>query len=104
MAQGDQRYVRLMERARRTNLQRDAADRQAGFAPPPSLGVLQQLRTAMLAIECGIKTADWECVAEGQAMLEHLRPEVEDMPDLFTHTHDELLQKLLREVRAGTRR
>ena len=29
-----------------------------------------QLRTAMMFIACGIKTDDWDCVAEGLAMLE----------------------------------
>jgi hypothetical protein len=29
-----------------------------------------QLRTAMMFIACGIKTNDWDCVADGLAMLE----------------------------------
>jgi hypothetical protein len=29
-----------------------------------------QLRTAMIFIACGIKTDDWDCIAEGLAMLE----------------------------------
>lgn len=35
-----------------------------------------QLRTAMMFIACGIKTDDWDCIAEGLAMLEAVHEQV----------------------------
>jgi len=64
-------YQKLMEKARQTNKERDQIDQNSGLGTPDiSPAIL--LRTAMSAIECGIVQEDWNCVAEGQAMLEKL--------------------------------
>ena len=66
-------YEKLMRKARRINAKRDKEEREVGFAAPGDGDDNSLfLRTAMSAIECGIKTDDWDCVAEGQAMLETL--------------------------------
>lgn len=65
-------YKSLMERARETNIERDTHDHHYGFASPSDIPPRFTLRTAMAAIECGISIDDWNCVAEGQAMLEQL--------------------------------
>lgn len=66
----DTEFDRLMARARKTNASRDASDRKAGFAAPPDLSAFEQMRTAKLAIECGLKIGDPNAIAEGLAMLE----------------------------------
>jgi hypothetical protein len=63
-------YDELMSNARRTNAKRDKQDRKNNFAAPGDLPLVEHIRTAMMAIEAGIKTDDWENIAEGQAMLE----------------------------------
>lgn len=63
-------YLELMEKARHANKERDDID--GGFARPDANPIIL-LRTAMSAIECGITLEDWNCVAEGQAMLEQLQ-------------------------------
>lgn len=60
---------RLIEEARRTNIERDAEDREHGFAAPGA-GPYLLLQTALTAIEAGILTGDWPCVAEGYVMLQ----------------------------------
>ena len=67
MSQPD--YDRLMKRARQTNDRRDAVDRTVGFGTPLDCGPLEALRTVDSALEAGIKTGDWNCVAEGLDML-----------------------------------
>jgi hypothetical protein len=61
--------LKILARAAKTSLERDAMVRLAGFAAlsdcPPDLIV----RTAILALECGLKTNDWNCVAEAADML-----------------------------------
>ncbi len=81
-------YDKLMKRARAVNRKRDVGDRK--MAPfhrtmnkigaqfpiepgaPSDLRIVDHIRTAMMAIECGIKTDDWNNIAEGQAMLEEV--------------------------------
>ena len=65
-------YEKIMRRARRVNAKRDRDERKAGFAAPSDGPLSQQIRTAMSAIEAGIRVKDWNCIAEGQAMLELL--------------------------------
>lgn len=64
------RYRILMKRARRTNEQRDLADRSNGFAAPSDGPPAVFLRNAISAITCGIETEDWSSVAEGLDMLQ----------------------------------
>jgi hypothetical protein len=65
-------YKKLMAKARQTNAKRDETDREGYFATPDYGPLSQMLKTAMSAVEAGIITADWNAVAEGQAMLEQL--------------------------------
>jgi hypothetical protein len=59
----------LIDEARRTNLERDAMDRKSGFAPPGHGPNDSLARTIICALHCGIRTEDWNAVAEGLVML-----------------------------------
>jgi hypothetical protein len=61
----------FIERARTTNVYRDAVDHAAGLAAPPDLGVREELRTALFAFDCALALRDWPAVAEGAAMVEN---------------------------------
>lgn len=74
------KYNELMERARKTNAKRDKDERKAGFAANSVFAPDLQLRTAMSAIQAGIAVEDWNCIAEAQAMLEHLHLVVTGKP------------------------
>ncbi len=63
-------YDRIMEKARKTNAERGEADKESGFANPGETPPSSHIETAMAAIEAGIRTSDWNAVAEGQAMIE----------------------------------
>lgn len=65
-------YNELMQKARKTNAKRDQSEREAGFLANSNCSPAMQLRTAMMAIQAGITTNDWNCIAESQAMLEQL--------------------------------
>jgi len=73
-------YDKLMDEARKQNVEFDAIDRKSPFASPHERSPKVHLITAMAAIECGIKTDDWSCVAEGQAMLEQLDERMKGEP------------------------
>jgi hypothetical protein len=84
MSNPDARFRRLIAKAEITNQRRDAIDHGAGFSAPndpikddriTSREML--VRTALMALECAIKTNDWDCVAEAFVMLnEGIRPSV----------------------------
>lgn len=63
-------FESLTNQARRTNAERDSVDRSAGFAAPVECDLLTQLRTVLCALQSGMETQDWNCVAEGYVMLE----------------------------------
>lgn len=65
-------YDTAMQAARMINAQRDRDDRRNGFATPNDGPVVEHIRTAMMAIEAGIKSGDWTAIVEGQAMLESI--------------------------------
>jgi hypothetical protein len=69
-AVGKQRFEQLVRKARRVNAERDRIDRKNGRAAPPDCPPGVHIRTVMAALESGMKTGDWPCVAEGYAMLE----------------------------------
>lgn len=73
-------YNELMTKARKTNAKRDKDEREVGFMAASDGTPEDQLRTAMCAIQCGIVINDWECIAEAQAMLEHLHLVVTGTP------------------------
>jgi hypothetical protein len=61
----------LINRARKTNAAYDAIDRLNGKAPPGECGDLETfLCTVAAAIFAGMNRQDWNCVAEGWAMLD----------------------------------
>ena len=67
-----QEVKRLVDMARATNRKRDRIDRKAGFGAPGDGGHDDLIRTAMCAIEAGMREESWEPVAEGYEMLADL--------------------------------
>jgi hypothetical protein len=59
----------LIRKAESTNAERDRMDRANGFAPPSAGPLDVELRTICAALEAGLRTEDWDCVAEGLVML-----------------------------------
>lgn len=57
----------LLDRAAKTNRERDAID--GGIHGLP---MVVQVSTAASAIAAGVETEDWNCVAEGLEMLMHI--------------------------------
>lgn len=62
-------YDKLMAQARATNAERDRIDREQGNATPLEAGPEAHIGTIAAAIEAGIRTGDWNCIAEAQAMI-----------------------------------
>lgn len=73
-------YHKLMNKARKTNRERDTIDHETGCAAPQEGTKGMLLRTAMCALQAGIASGDWNCVAEGQVMLEQLHFFLEGKP------------------------
>ena len=67
-----QEVKRLVDKARTTNWERDRIDRANGFGVPGDGGHDDLLRTAMSALEAGMREENWEAVAEGYEMLADL--------------------------------
>lgn len=65
-------YEEMMAEARRFNARMDRIEIDHGFATPDETGHAMALRTAMVAVQAGIVTDDWTCVAQAQVMLEQL--------------------------------
>lgn len=63
-------YEAMMEVARATNRKRSADERRAGWASPENCSLVEHLRTALAAVEAGVKTTDWPTVCEGIGLLE----------------------------------
>lgn len=63
-------YEKLIVKARKTIKHQERIEREMGLIAPGDWGSFDLLRTAFMAIRCGIETDDWDAVAEGQAMLE----------------------------------
>ena len=70
-------YEKLLAKARATNCERDKIDKKHGLAQTSGDHPWMCVRTAMQAIECGIRMDDWTCVAEGQAILDECLPRLE---------------------------
>jgi hypothetical protein len=66
----DREFQQLIHAARVTNERRDRGERALGFVAPGDDDVWQHLRTAMSAVEAGLRTGEPDCIAEGYAMLE----------------------------------
>ena len=65
-------YAMAMLKARETNVRRDEKDSKYGHTPLAKLPPHELIRLAMISIQAGVLTEDWESVCEGQAMLELL--------------------------------
>lgn len=63
-------YQKLMDNARKTNLELDQGEESVGLLSERKAHPFVNIRTAMMAIEAGIKVGDWSCIAEAQALLE----------------------------------
>lgn len=63
-------YQKLMDNARKTNLELDQEEESVGLLSERKAHPFVNIRTAMMAIEAGIKVGDWSCIAEAQALLE----------------------------------
>jgi len=72
-------YEDMMKKARATNKQRDNHERKVGFMAASDCSLDLQIRTAMSAIQAGIASNDWVCIAEAQAMLEQVEKLLRNM-------------------------
>jgi hypothetical protein len=63
----NERTQKLIDKARRTNAERDRID--GGLMGLP---VDVHLRTIISALVCGISMKDWDCIAEGTAMVQEM--------------------------------
>lgn len=69
-------FERLMTAARRTNRERDEMDRKMGVATPLDVGPTETVRTAIAALEAGLKMRSLTAMAEAVAMLEEMLQEL----------------------------
>lgn len=73
---------KLLADARVQTLRMDASEREAGFASisdliPSNPSVV--MRTIIAALEAGVRTDDWTCIADGIVMLQDLERHVRAM-------------------------
>ena len=61
--------MKLLARAAKTNLERDAMERASGLATPHDGGAAVLMRTVIDALHCGLSMEDWNCVGEAIDML-----------------------------------
>lgn len=71
----------------------DETDREVGFASPPQLSYVQQLRTALFALEAGIALSrrgegDQDCCGDALVMLHEL------LEQMLQTTTDEQLRRV----------
>jgi hypothetical protein len=71
-------YIALMEKARRTNEQRDLSEAFNDWVPVSEATPLAQVLCAMEAIKAGIKLNEMEFIAEAQAILEVLAVQLQE--------------------------
>jgi len=69
--------IPILEKAAKTNAERDASERLNGFPPESTLHPSVQLKTVMSAILCGLKMHDEDCFAEAYIMLENISDIIE---------------------------
>jgi hypothetical protein len=62
----------LLTRAERTNRARDALEREHGFGAVSDQPADLIIRIVIIALEAGIQSDDWDCVAEAAEMLAKL--------------------------------
>jgi predicted RNA-binding protein associated with RNAse of E/G family len=66
----DRKTIRYVEKARKTNQQRDATERASGNAAPSDCPLDVELRTVLTALFVGLEQQNWSIIAEGIAMLQ----------------------------------
>jgi len=59
----------MLRDAERINRERDEGEHAAGLAAPSDGPLEMTLRTVELALDAGMRTEDWRCVAEAVVML-----------------------------------
>jgi hypothetical protein len=60
---------KMMARAAKTNLERDVMERASGLSAVSDTPQMAIVRTALCALEAGLRMQDWSCVAEATDML-----------------------------------
>ena len=73
----DPNTLQIVAKAVKTNAHRDRMDAESGFLPPKDCPTDVFLRTAMVAIHTGLEQHDWDCVAEGYAMLQNIHTSIQ---------------------------
>lgn len=68
-----------IDKARKTNNRRDEAERGVGWTPPGDCAPDFLLRTIMSAIDAGLQSEDWDCVAEAYEMAIDLHLKMKGM-------------------------
>lgn len=68
----DEEFQALMSEAAKSNASMDDVDHRYKCATPLEAGLIEALRVADSAVECGIKIHDWSTVAEGLDLLRHI--------------------------------
>ncbi len=69
MSLTDQQFNAVIATARATNRRRDEIEHAAGLAAPGEGDQAMALRTVVCALEAGLRTQDWDCIAEALVML-----------------------------------
>lgn len=70
-------FNELIKNAKARTKEMDATDRESGFAADSDTPGWMRLRTVMFALEAGLKTEDWDCVAEAYVTLEEVNKTIE---------------------------
>lgn len=55
----------------------DEMEREVGLASPSQCDPLNQLRTGLFALECGLNTKEWDTVGDALVLLHELREFIE---------------------------
>ena len=65
----DEQYKKLISDARSTNAYRSRSERENGLMPADEVESFKFLRIVESALQAGMRTGDWNAIAEGYAML-----------------------------------
>jgi len=63
------RFQAMLVKARKTDKERTALEHQSGLASPSETGLSGLVCTARDALECAIKTEDWQIAAEALVFI-----------------------------------
>ena len=79
------KFDELIDQAARTLAQMNKDDRESGFMPDEEESVPSRLRTVAFALEAGLKTEDWNCIAEAYLMLKATNNKISAETNLCLH-------------------